>query len=343
MEQTIGKQILENRKRLKMTQDQLAEQLGVTAQAVSKWENNQSCPDITMLPKLAEIFGISTDELLGRTSQPVHEGEIVTENTAEEGAPHASKGNWNFQWDSGRKDGVAFAVLVLLVGILTLLDRIYQWDVGFWSILWPSALMIFGVNHLLSHFSFLSLGCGLFGAYFLVSNLGLWKLNIGTNLVFPIIIVLFGISLLVDALRKPKKPKIRITHNGKPVYDRDGNSETKSTFSVDEDEFECSLSFGEAHRVVTLPRLSSGDINCSFGELVVDLSGCEEIAEDCELEANCSFGELVLLVPRKYRVEPNSSTSFASLSFSGHPDPNPVSVIRLDASVSFGSIVIKYI
>ena len=66
MEQTIGRRIAENRKRLGMTQDQLAEKLGVTAQAVSKWENDQSCPDITMLPRLAEIFGISTDALLGR-------------------------------------------------------------------------------------------------------------------------------------------------------------------------------------------------------------------------------------------------------------------------------------
>lgn len=65
MEQTLGKRIVAHRKRLGLTQDQLAEQLGVTAQAVSKWENDQSCPDITMLPKLAEIFGITTDELLG--------------------------------------------------------------------------------------------------------------------------------------------------------------------------------------------------------------------------------------------------------------------------------------
>ena len=52
MEHTIGKRIMENRKRFGLTQDALAEQLGVTAQAVSKWENDQSCPDITTLPTL---------------------------------------------------------------------------------------------------------------------------------------------------------------------------------------------------------------------------------------------------------------------------------------------------
>ena len=65
MEQTLGKRIMHHRKRMGLTQDQLAEKLGVTAQAVSKWENDQSCPDITMLPKLADIFGISVDALLG--------------------------------------------------------------------------------------------------------------------------------------------------------------------------------------------------------------------------------------------------------------------------------------
>ena len=57
MEETLGKRIVFHRKRLGLTQDALAELMGVTAQAVSKWENDQSCPDIGALPKLAEIFG----------------------------------------------------------------------------------------------------------------------------------------------------------------------------------------------------------------------------------------------------------------------------------------------
>ena len=64
MEQTLGKRIMEHRKQLGLTQDQLAEKLGVTAQAVSKWENDQTCPDIASLPKLARILGVSVDELL---------------------------------------------------------------------------------------------------------------------------------------------------------------------------------------------------------------------------------------------------------------------------------------
>ncbi len=49
----------------KLTQEELAEKLNVSPQTVSKWENGASCPDITMLPTLAEIFRASVDELLG--------------------------------------------------------------------------------------------------------------------------------------------------------------------------------------------------------------------------------------------------------------------------------------
>ena len=66
MEFSIGKQIITHRKRLGLTQEQLAAQLGVSNQAVSKWETDQSCPDIQLLPKLADLFGITLDALFGR-------------------------------------------------------------------------------------------------------------------------------------------------------------------------------------------------------------------------------------------------------------------------------------
>ena len=63
---TMGKRIADLRKQKGMTQEQLANQVGVTAQAVSKWENDLSCPDISVLPQLAEVLGVTTDELLGK-------------------------------------------------------------------------------------------------------------------------------------------------------------------------------------------------------------------------------------------------------------------------------------
>ena len=67
---TIGTRISKRRKELGMTQEDLAVKLGVSAQAVSKWENDASCPDISLLPKLVKVLDITTDELLtGKTSK----------------------------------------------------------------------------------------------------------------------------------------------------------------------------------------------------------------------------------------------------------------------------------
>lgn len=59
----LHKQIRANRLRLNMTQEKLAEKLNVTAQAVSKWESGSGLPDITLLPELAAVFGVTIDEL----------------------------------------------------------------------------------------------------------------------------------------------------------------------------------------------------------------------------------------------------------------------------------------
>ena len=59
--ETIGNRIKSKRKKLKMTQLELAQMLNVTDRAVSKWEQNQGNPDISILPKIAEIFNVSLD------------------------------------------------------------------------------------------------------------------------------------------------------------------------------------------------------------------------------------------------------------------------------------------
>ena len=64
MEMTIGKRIAALRREKGLKQDDLAQMLEVSPQAVSKWENDQTCPDIALLPKLAQILGVSVDELL---------------------------------------------------------------------------------------------------------------------------------------------------------------------------------------------------------------------------------------------------------------------------------------
>lgn len=64
MKQTMGERISEFRKDRGMTQDGLAEKVGVTSQAVSKWENNLSVPDLSILIELADLFNVTLDELV---------------------------------------------------------------------------------------------------------------------------------------------------------------------------------------------------------------------------------------------------------------------------------------
>ena len=65
MQQDFGKRLQNLRKQKKMTQEDLADRLGVTGQAVSKWENGQSYPDITLLPTISTIFDMPIDFLFG--------------------------------------------------------------------------------------------------------------------------------------------------------------------------------------------------------------------------------------------------------------------------------------
>jgi len=69
----IGKTIKNLRRERDMTQEQLAEYLSISPQAVSRWETDLALPDITLLPALSSVFGVSVDELLGMNrSNDIH-------------------------------------------------------------------------------------------------------------------------------------------------------------------------------------------------------------------------------------------------------------------------------
>lgn len=336
MEQTLGKRIAQNRKHLGMTQEQLAAKLGVTPQAVSKWENDQSCPDIATLPILAEIFGVSIDALLGREPQsPVYQAEVVNDEPEDK-----DKGTWELHWDAGRADAVAFAVFVLLTGTLLAVSKYFSLDASLWDIAWPAFLLVIFGSRMLSKFSAFYTAGALVGGYYLLENLGIWKLE-NTDLIFPALIVLFGISLLVDAVKKPKKSVFSIKKNGKSLNVGDNNY--TSSFSYTDDSFYCDSSFEETTKEVVVPHLVSGEANCNFGELTLDLRGCEEIADGCRLKLNCSFGGLNLLIPRKYNILCDDNAAFGHITFEGEPDHQPAATIQLEANANFGRIQVEYL
>ncbi len=341
MQETLGKRIAFRRKNLGLTQEQLAEKLGVTAQAVSKWENDQSCPDITTLPKLAEIFDVTTDELLGVEPKKLVMAEVIPQEEKEgshfefrfddEKKDH----NLEVSIDGGRKGGIGIALwLLLTAGLLFLSEFRYDGFFRFWDCLWPSGLLIFGLLGLYPRFSVIRLGCVLFSGYYILNMFTgvMLKLNQGMGL--ALLLLMFGLSLLVDALRKNKKGGIHIHGpKGKMVNSFDCTAHT----------FTCSTCFGENHHRIPCTRLSQGEAEVAFGELTVDVTGCEEFAPECSIELDCSFGELRLLVPRTCRVIHNEDKAFGDLEILGEPDIDASATLILNCDVSFGQITIQYV
>ena len=141
---------------------------------------------------------------------------------------------------------------------------------------------------------------------------------------------------LAEMLRRKKKRRkfgpVHLGNQGKLVND----------YTITDDSFHYDASFGDCVQYVEIDKLRSGSISTNFGEYTVDLTGVRSVEKGCQLQADCSFGELTIVVPRQYTVIPDSSTSFASFDVLGHADAEPQGILRLQADVSFGSIIVQY-
>lgn len=87
--ESIGKRIAESRRSAGFTQEELANRLGVTPQALSKWEKGGSSPDLVMLSTICEILGVSADYLIGKNRKRIVEnGNLLLQDEI-----------WNHLWD----------------------------------------------------------------------------------------------------------------------------------------------------------------------------------------------------------------------------------------------------
>lgn len=79
MKQTIGEIICQYRQIHKMTQEEFASRIGVTAQAVSKWERGNGLPDVSLLAGICKVLGVSANTLIGVEERIVENGNIVAD------------------------------------------------------------------------------------------------------------------------------------------------------------------------------------------------------------------------------------------------------------------------
>lgn len=331
---TIGDRIKYHRKRLGLTQEQLAERLGVSPQAVSKWENNLSCPDISILPELSGIFGITIDALLGNTAEPqqVHEAELVEEK-------NDSDMNFSWQWES-KKGGILFACFILVVGGLMLAGNLVPaMKISWWTILWTTALIFIGLSGMVGQFSVFCLAMTLAGCFFLLSAYSVITLTLDWGTVVAAMLLLWGVSLLADVFWgkhwRKKERKHQRTSNGHKLH---------SECNCDNGYLHCEQSFGESRSTVATPILRGGSIDSSFGDFTVDFSACEALAPECTLDVSNSFGSLTLLIPDKFAVRLEQKSTFAAVpEIKGTPAEKLEGTLCIRASLSFGAMEIRYV
>ncbi len=126
--------ISELRKEKKLTQKDLAEQLGVTDKAVSKWERGLSCPDISLLSKLSHILGVTTGELLNGEKAELSSPEVnaIVETTLQ----YADTATKSIIAKNERWKYVAIVSAISLLGIVILIGCNSAVSVGLtWAVL----------------------------------------------------------------------------------------------------------------------------------------------------------------------------------------------------------------
>ena len=332
----IGKKIQKLRKERGLTQEALAEKIGVSAQAVSKWENGYSCPDISVLPTLASILGVSTDELLGDAehsnagTESAPKAEFVEDPDKKRGDSKTS-----FSFDIGRSvnlfEKLWFGLFVIAAGVLLILSKATDiLPCSYWSVLWPTAIICIGASGITKRrISAISVGAALIGVYFLLDNLKVIPESFsGTWFIIGAILVVCGILTLIPR----KKTKVHV------------NSERQvNEYSCDDGYLRFESCFGDNAAKFEGGTFNGGNVEVSFGAARLDLTAAASVADGAVLAADVSFGSLEIVLPRNVRIASKRDTSFGSVNVKGKPDDNAAYELKIDSDVSFGSVEIIYV
>ena len=339
--ETLGKRIAALRKQKGLTQEQLAEKVGVSAQAVSKWENDISCPDITLLPLLADLFDVSVDELLG--VKPVEPHVIILDK--DEVPNEEKKKNKHFTWEwnkqSSRWVTIAFcigAILVCLLFILramtSLFPNIPEEEINAWDYVWPLLIFTLGLMSVRDHIVFGSMFI-LWGTYeFLVS--ALYPVVKLPMVPWYVVLLTIAIMILVSTIIGKRRLIVKA--------EKRNNGDRRAVLDVkqDNDYLDADMSFGSGVVTYDGDTLSGGSIDMNFGDYKVDLRNVTTFADNCLLKIDQNFGSLTIFLPRSVRLVKSSDTAFASFSVYGEPDENATQTIIIRGDVNFGTLQVKY-
>lgn len=342
---TVGKKIMSLRKEAGLTQEQLAERLGISAQAVSKWENDISCPDISMLPVLASLFNVSVDDLLGvdrpEAGQTGMQDDLAPKEGARQGScrSHDAPGSSEAQKGcKGNCSGLGFALLLIGLGVIFLLCRYFGLTPSVWDIVWPAVVLGLGVAWFVGKIAPLGLGVAFVGFYYLMRNLGQpLPFPLDWDLIWPVGLVLLGLSVLVDCFRWRNR-----WHEG--WFCRRKHGEESIEYSEEEGFLNVRATFSEGNRRIKSEKLTGGSLHLVFSGGELDLSAVKSLGDKgaAAINAHIVFAGCTIFVPAYIRVENRANCIFGGIEINGGP-LNPTATLTITGDVVFGGIDIRYI
>lgn len=351
--ETLGKRIARLRKEKGLTQEQLAEKVGVSAQAVSKWENDVSCPDITLLPLLADLFDVSVDELLG--VKPVEPHVIILDKDETPKSDKKRNGSFSFEWNkhNGRWSTIAFCIGAIAVCLFMLLHSIApntifpyidneSMTLKGWNYIWPLLVFTLGLSSVTSSITF-SVTMMAFGGYEFVRRVLIgYQVCELPAIRWYYVLLFFAIVGLVTVIIGKKHFVRRKTKHAERCNIHSDHTPTMQ-YSDDNNYLDAEMSFGNG--VINYERdvLCGGSIDSNFGDYTVDFRNVITFTQDCLLKVDQNFGNITILLPRSVRLVKSSDTSFAAVTVTGDPDADATQTIIIRADVNFGSLQVKYL
>ncbi len=165
----IGSKLKNARTKIGMTQEKVAEEIGVSRQTISNWENNRSFPDIVSIISLSNLYSVSLDELLKEDKKMI---EYLNESTNE--VKSRQKFSKLIQvmgylliwamsiivfWIGGRSDAMGYSLVVfyLVLPVTTLVISVFVGKDSGWANYKWIMMLFFGLMYMLAHYATFSL------------------------------------------------------------------------------------------------------------------------------------------------------------------------------------------
>lgn len=336
-EKFLGKNIARLRCEFGFTQEQLASRLGVTAAQVDSWESGSADPDASILPSIARVFNVTTDELLGfKAMKEADKPEKPVKNYK----------HHSYQFNSGVFGSIFFSVMLIIIGTALLLSYTDIWpfesSFNFWNLVWPAAILGIGLSGFIKTFSFWSLCISLSGLYFLLANLGIIDLEFTWPVFFSVFIIFAGIYLLIRGIfrRSNKSHNGFVYSSGKDPF----NNKKHSEFSSENGYVRYECAFCDETRKINTETITGGDIEVAFGKSVLDLTACRHTSSGATLKTEVAFGSIEILLPKCIRVESSGSERvFGSIKIIGEASPDAADILYLRDETSFSGVTVRYV